>query len=158
MGIKSFFQKIWGGIKKGASKVWNVAKKVGGFIGKIVKPVAKIAPSVLSGMSMLPGKVGIIGKIGAPVMSIVNGLINKMPDGAAKEKLQQISNKGQEAIDTVQNKATNIAQNVSDKAQKWVPFAEHMNGLINGPRPELAVMPHTYRPPPPPQAQPNQAM
>ena len=57
MGIKSFFQKIGNGIKKAGRWVRDKALPV---VGRIAKPVLGI-------LGMLPGQLGMVGKIGSVV-------------------------------------------------------------------------------------------
>jgi len=142
MGVKSFFKGLWNGIKKGAAKIWNGVKKVAGFAGRLVKPVVKVAPAVLSGLSALPGKAGMIGKIGAPIAGVLNGIINKMPEGAAKEKAHEIVDKGQMVYDQVKDKTMDYANKASNFGQQWLPVANHINGLVNGPPPPPGPMVH----------------
>ena len=69
MGIKQWFQKLGRGIKKVAGKVWSGIKKGAQFVGRVAKkiatPVISIAKPILGGLSMLPGKLGVIGKVGS---------------------------------------------------------------------------------------------
>jgi len=140
MGIKKFFKGLWNGIKKGASKIWNGVKKVIGFGGRLVKPVLQAAPQVLTGLAALPGKAGMIGKIGAPIAGVLNGIINKMPDGAAKDKVQEVYNKGQNFVNQANDKVMNVAQNVSNTAQKWLPVANEISNIAGNFKPKLAVI------------------
>ena len=58
MAIKNFFKKVGRGIGKFAGKVLNGVKKGAEIVGKVAKPVLNV-------LSALPGKVGLIGKIGS---------------------------------------------------------------------------------------------
>jgi len=71
MGIKDFFKKVGRGIKRAAGKVWGGIKKGAQFVGKVAKPIINIAKPVLNTLSMLPGKLGMIGKIGSAEEKLV---------------------------------------------------------------------------------------
>ena len=91
MWIKTFFKKVWGGIKKTAGKVWSGIKKGAQFVGrvakKIVSPVVSIAKPILGGLSMLPGKLGVIGKVGSAAAGIAQNIVDRIPNAKAREKL-----------------------------------------------------------------------
>ena len=130
MGIKSFFQKIGRGIKKVAGKIWSGIKKGVGFVGKIAKPIISIAKPVLGTIAAIPGKIGLIGKVGSAAAGVAQSIIDKIPNAKAREKLTQVVDKGKEAVDTVQKKAETVA----GKAKPW---ADAGLSVINKP-PSLA--------------------
>jgi len=130
MGLKSFFSKVANGVKNGATKVWNTAKKVGGYVGRVAKPILKLAPTALTGLAALPGKVGMVGKLISPFTNVLNGLIDKIPDGKAKDKVNELYDKTKDLANDVEKKAVDMTTRVSDATNKWIPFVEHMNGLI----------------------------
>ena len=115
MGIKGFFKKLWGGVKKVGGKIWSGLKKGAQFVGKIAKPIISIAKPVLGGLSMLPGKLGIIGKVGSAAASVAKDLVDRIPNQEAKDKLNKVIDKGKELVDKVQDKA----QEVAGKAKPW---------------------------------------
>ena len=108
MGIKNFFKKIGRGIKKVAGKVWGGVKKAAVVVGKVAKPVLNV-------MSVLPGKLGLIGKAGSAAAEVVKGVVDRIPNQQAKDKLNEVIDKGKQAVDNVQEKA----QNVANKVKPW---------------------------------------
>lgn len=130
MSIKNFFKKLWGGIKKVGGKIWNGVKKGAQFVGKIAKPIINIAKPVLGGLSMLPGKIGLIGKVGSAAAGVAKELVDRIPNQKAKDKLNQVIDKGKGFVDKVQDKA----QGIADKAKPW---ADAGLSVINKP-PSLA--------------------
>ena len=130
MSIKNFFRKIGRGIKKVAGKVWSGIKKGVGFVGKIAKPIISIAKPVLGTIAAIPGKIGLIGKVGSAAAGVAQSIIDKIPNAKAREKLTQVVDKGKEAVDTVQKKAETVA----GKAKPW---ADAGLSVINKP-PSLA--------------------
>ena len=134
MGIKDFFKKVWGGIKKTAGKVWSGIKKGAQFVGRVAKkiatPVISIAKPILGGLSMLPGKLGVIGKVGSAAAGIAQNIVDRIPNAKAREKLTQVIDKGKGIVDQVQQKA----QDVAGKAKPW---ADAGLSVINKP-PSLA--------------------
>ena len=97
MGIKNFFKKIGRGVKKAAV-----------VVGKVAKPILNV-------MSVLPGKLGLIGKAGSAAAEVVKGVVDRIPNQQAKDKLNEVIDKGKQAVDNVQEKA----QNVANKVKPW---------------------------------------
>ena len=97
MAIKNFFKKIGVGVKKAA-----------GFVGKIAKPILNV-------MSALPGKLGLIGKAGSAATTVVKDVVDRIPNQQAKDKLNEVIDKGKQAVDNVQQKA----QTIAGKAKPW---------------------------------------
>ena len=134
MGIKQWFQKVGRGIKKFAGKVWSGIKSAGKFVGRVAKkiatPVISIAKPILGGLSMLPGKLGVIGKVGSAAAGIAQSVVDKIPNAKAREKLTQVIDKGKGVVDQVQHKAQDVAGKVK-------PWADAGLSVINKP-PSLA--------------------
>ncbi len=105
MGIKNFFKKIGRGIGKVAGKVWNGVKKGAEFVGKVAKPV-------LNTLSVLPGKLGLIGKIGSAGAEVAKNIIDRIPNQQIKDKMNGIIDKGKEFVDKTQDNATGLANKV----------------------------------------------
>ena len=99
MGVKSFFKKVWGGIKK-AGRV--VKDKVLPVVGRIAKPVLNV-------IGALPGKIGMIGKIGSGVANILHGATEKIPNEDARRKLDDIISRGHDKFQTVVDRGRDIA-------------------------------------------------
>ena len=112
MGIKDFFRKIGHGLKNVGSKIWNGIKKVGGFVGKIAKPLIGIAKPILGGMSLLPGKAGMIGAIGGTAASAAEAIINKLENPEVKGRLTNLVSKetAQAAADAVHKKPPAVVE------------------------------------------------
>lgn len=130
MSIKNFFKKVWGGVKKIGGKVWSGIKKGAQFVGRLAKPIISIAKPVLGTIAALPGKVGLIGKVGSAAASVAKDLVDRIPNQEAKDKLNRVIDKGKDLVDKVQDKA----QGVADKAKPW---ADAGLSVINKP-PSLA--------------------
>ena len=122
MSIKNFFKKVGRGIGKFAGKVWNGIKKGAEVVGKVAKPVLNV-------LSALPGKVGLIGKVGSTVAGAAEKFINKIPNKDARDKLNGIVDKGKNMVDKVENKAGQIAS----KIQPWAKFG---SDVINTMKPK----------------------
>ena len=99
MGIKSFFKKVWGGIKKAGRFVKD---KVLPVVGRIAKPVLNV-------IGALPGKIGMIGKIGSGVANILHGATEKIPNEDARRKLDDIISRGHDKFQTVVDRGRDIA-------------------------------------------------
>ena len=98
-GIKSFFKKVWGGIKKAGRFVKD----------KVLPVVGRIAKPVLSVIGALPGKIGMIGKIGSGVANILHDATEKIPNEDARRKLDDIISRGHDKFQTVVDRGRDIA-------------------------------------------------
>ena len=130
MSIKDFFRKIGRGIGRVGKKIWSGIKKGASFVGRLAKPIISIAKPVLGTIAALPGKVGLIGKVGSAAASVAKDLVDRIPNQEAKDKLNRVIDKGKDLVDKVQDKA----QGVADKAKPW---ADAGLSVINKP-PSLA--------------------
>lgn len=99
MGVKSFFKKVWGGIKKAGRFVKD----------KVLPVVGRIAKPVLSVVGALPGKIGMIGKIGSGIANILHGATEKIPNEDARRKLDDIISRGHDKFQTVVDRGRDIA-------------------------------------------------
>ena len=99
MGVKSFFKKVWGGIKKAGRFVKD---KVLPVVGRIAKPVLNV-------IGALPGKIGMIGKIGSGIANILHGATEKIPNEDARRKLDDIISRGHDKFQTVVDRGRDIA-------------------------------------------------
>ena len=115
MSIKNFFKKIGRGIKKAAGKVWGGVKKAAGFVGKVTKPILNV-------MSVLPGTLGLIGKVGSAAANVVKDVVDRIPNQQAKDKLNEVIDKGKQAVDNVQEKAQTVANKVKPWADAGLSF------------------------------------
>lgn len=103
MGIKSFFKKVWGGIKKAGRFVKD----------KVLPVVGRIAKPVLSVVGALPGKIGMIGNIGSGIANILHGATEKIPNEDARRKLDDIISRGHDKFQTVVDRGRDIANGVN---------------------------------------------
>ena len=99
MGVKSFFKKVWGGIKKAGRFVKD----------KVLPVVGRIAKPVLSVVGALPGKIGRIGKIESGIANILHGATEKIPNEDARRKLDDIISRGHDKFQTVVDRGRDIA-------------------------------------------------
>ena len=99
MGVKSFFKKVWGGIKKAGRFVKD---KVLPVVGRIAKPVLNV-------IGALPGKIGMIGKIGSGIANILHGATEKIPNEDARRKLDDIISRGHDKFQTVVDRGRSVA-------------------------------------------------
>ena len=104
MALKNFLKKVGNGIKKAGRFVKNKALP---FIGRLAKPI-------MQGISMLPGKLGLIGKLGSAVSGIAESIVDKVPNDNVRNKLhgwvEREARLGRTAID----KAQDIVQRTND--------------------------------------------
>ena len=107
MSIKRFFKKVGGAIAKAGRFAKN---KVLPFAGKLLKPV-------MHGISMLPGKIGMIGKLGSALTGIAESIVDKVPN----EKVRN-------GINSWIEREARLGRTAIDKAQD---IAQRTNGAIN---------------------------
>ena len=100
MGIKDFFKKIGRGLKKAGR--W-IKEKAFPVIGRIAKPVLGV-------LGMLPGHLGMVGKIGSAVTSVLHGVTEKIPNKDVREKIDNVINKGADKFQTVIDKGKSYAE------------------------------------------------
>ena len=77
MGVKNFFKKIGKGIVKAGRFIKNKAIP---FVGRLAKPI-------LNGISMLPGKIGYIGKLGSALSGMAESIVPKIPNEDMRRKV-----------------------------------------------------------------------
>ena len=89
--------RLWNGIKKAAR--W-VHRKVLKPVGRFVKKTGlKIADGVTSVASMMPGSIGAVAGLANKGIKAVRGIIDKVPAGKVKDKLQQGLDKAESVVD-----------------------------------------------------------
>ena len=104
MSIKSFLKKVGGGIRKAGR--W-VKHKAIPFIGRLARPI-------LNGISMLPGKIGLVGKLGSALTGIAGGVVNQIPNDKVRDKVRNWIDHESKLGRTVIDKAKDIAQRTND--------------------------------------------
>ena len=104
MSIKSFLKKVGRGIRKAGRWVKNKAIP---FAGKLIKPI-------LNGISMLPGKLGMIGKLGSALTGIAGGVVDQIPNDKVRDKVRNWIDHEAKLGRTVIDKAKDIAQRTND--------------------------------------------
>ena len=104
MSIKSFLKKVGGGIRKAGRWVKNKAIP---FAGKLIKPI-------INGISMLPGKIGLVGKLGSALTGIAGGVVDQIPNDKVRDKVRNWIDHEAKLGRTVIDKAKDIAQRTND--------------------------------------------
>ena len=104
MGLKSFLKKVGRGIAKAERWVKNKAIP---FVGRLAKPI-------LNGISMFPGKIGMIGKLGSALTGIAGGVVDQIPNDKVRDKVRNWIDHEAKLVRTVIDKAKDIAQRTND--------------------------------------------
>lgn len=118
MGIKNFFKKVWGGIKKAGRFVRD---KVFPVVGRIAKPILNV-------IGALPGKIGMIGKIGSGVASVLHETTNKIPNEQVRDKINgaisnvhegfhKVVDRGKDFADAA-NRGIGVGKDIIDTAKR----------------------------------------
>lgn len=103
MGIKDFFGKVGRGIAKTGR--W-LKEKAFPVVGRIAKPI-------LNTISILPGKVGMIGKIGSAITGILHDTISKIPNKDVRDKLDNAVSNGNEKFQGIVDRGKGFAEGVN---------------------------------------------
>ena len=104
MGIKKFFSKVWGGLKKAGRWVKDKALPV---IGRVAKPILNI-------MGVLPGHIGMIWKVGSDIAGVASNVIDKIPNQNIQNKLHGIVDKANNTVQSGVEKGQQIAQTANN--------------------------------------------
>ena len=104
MSIKRFFQKIGKGLRKAGR--W-VKDKVFPVVGRIAKPILNV-------LGALPGKLGMIGKIGSAVTGVLHQATNQIPNEQVRNKIDKVIDKGKEGFDRVVDTGQHFAERAND--------------------------------------------
>ena len=104
MGLKNFLKKVGGAITKAGR--W-VKHKAIPFVGRLAKPI-------LNGISLLPGKLGMIGKLGSAMTGIAGGVVDQIPNDKVRDKVRNWIDHEAKLGRTVIDKAKDIAQRTND--------------------------------------------
>jgi len=110
MGI---FSKIGGGIKHILQRGGSIVKDV---VKKAAPVVYNIAQKGTSLLSHVPGTIGTVAGLANKGLNVAKNLVENIPNSKAKEALTNVINKGQSAVNTGQNHATNLTNRVSSVA------------------------------------------
>ena len=102
--IKRFFGKVWNGLKSAGRWVKNKALPV---IGRAVKPILNI-------MGVLPGHLGMIGKVGSAIAGVASNVIDKIPNQNIQNKLHGIVDKANNTVQSGVEKGKQIAQTANN--------------------------------------------
>ena len=127
MGIKSFFKKVGGWVKDKFHKVKNGVTK----FAKVVAPVVKKGIDFIDKTPIAP----IINGVTGGLFNKAKDLINILPDGSVKDKLNEYRNKAEgfknRVVDEV-DKRQNQARDIIDKGRNAI-------GVITSKAPTLPM-------------------
>ena len=104
MSIKRFFGKVWGGLKRAGRWVKDKALPA---IGKFARPILNI-------MGVLPGHLGMIGKVGSAIAGVASNVIDKIPNQNIQNKLHGIVDKANNTVQSGVEKGQQIAQTANN--------------------------------------------
>ena len=104
MGFKSFFKKIGQGFKKVGRFIKDKAMP---FVGRLAKPILNV-------ISMLPGKIGAIGKVGSAVTEVLHNVTDQIPNKEARDKINNVLDKGNDKFQTVVDKGKGYADTANN--------------------------------------------
>ncbi len=131
MGIKKFFGKVWNGLKKAGRWVKDKALPV---IGRVAKPILNV-------LGMLPGHLGVVGKVGSAVAGIASNIIDKIPNQNVRDKLHGIVDKTNNAFQAGVDKGQQITHTANDIINTAKEGVGRIGGMI-----KPAVLPPKLHP------------
>ena len=118
--IKRFFGKIWNGIKSAGRFVKNKALP---FVGRLLKPVLNV-------VSALPGKIGMIGKVGSVVHDVASDVIKQIPNKDTRDKIQGVVDHSNDKFQGVVDRGRQYAQTGNDMITTIRNGANRVGGLL----------------------------
>ena len=128
MSIKNFLGKIGRGIKKTGRWIKDKALPA---VGRIAKPI-------LNAISILPGKIGTIGRLGGAITDVLHDVTNKIPNKEARDRINSVIDKGNDKFQGVVDRGKDLANG----ANRTVGIGREMldtvkNGLKNQIKPAV---------------------
>ena len=102
--FKRFFGKVWNGIRKAGRWVKDKALPA---IGKFAKPILNV-------MGLMPGHLGMIGKVGSAIAGVASNVIDKIPNQNIQNKLHGIVDKVNNTVQAGIDKGQQIAQTANN--------------------------------------------
>ena len=104
-GLKSFFKKVGNGFKKAGCWIRDKALPA---VGRIVKPVLNV-------IGMLPGKIGMIGKIGSAITGVLHNATDQIPNKDTRDKINRVIDRGNTNFSRFIDKGQAIAEGINGK-------------------------------------------
>ena len=113
MGIKSFLKKVGNGIKKAGRFVKN----------KVIPFVGRLAKTIMHGISMLPGKIGMIGRLGSALTSMTESIVDKVQNENVRDKVRiwidHEARLGRTAIDKLKDGSERVRDTINDVKNRY---------------------------------------
>lgn len=81
---------------------------------KIIPTVGRIAKPILNVLGVLPGKIGMIGKIGSAVTGVLHQATDKIPNEQIRDKINKVVDKGGQGFQRIVDTGQNYAEKVND--------------------------------------------
>ena len=104
-----------GAFKRFFGKVWNGLKSAGRWVrDKALPAIGRFAKPILNVMGMLPGHLGVVGKIGSVVSGVASNIIDKIPNQNIQDKLHGIVDKANNTVQAGIDKGQQIAHTAND--------------------------------------------
>ncbi len=129
MGIRKFFKKVGSGIKKAASWTKDKFHKTVNVVKKFAKPVMGVVDKVSGLLANVPGKIGLIAGGVNAANGVANKIMDQIPGGAVKDKLQSAQNNAMGKAHGVISKGFDIANKVNEAGQKIRNVSNIVGGL-----------------------------
>lgn len=114
-----FFNTVKMGVKKGL-------RKVGGFLGRMSKPVLKGLKFAAGAASNFPGLVGSIAGVAHKGLDIVDSVISQLPESKAKNRLLEMSDKVGSVANTTSAKAADYAERLKKIGDAAAPVIDRV--------------------------------
>ena len=113
MGIKNFLKKVGGGIKKAGRFVKN----------KVIPFVGRLAKIIMHGISMLQGKIGLIGKLGSAFSIMAESTVLNIPNENVRDKvrgwLENERRIGHDSFEKFKNNAEVLRDTMNDVKNRY---------------------------------------
>ena len=110
------------------NKVKQFGLRAGSTLAHVAPKVLKVGSFVAGGLSNLPGTIGTAAGFIHRGLDAANRLIESLPNSSFKSKLQDLSSKANNTVNTIEpkvNNAARTAQVIGDTAGKVIDSVKH---------------------------------
>lgn len=123
MPFKSFINKAWNTVKKGAKGLWNTGKRVVNTVSKLASPVASVVAAI-------PGKVGWIGSGIKTAVDTLRGLTENIPNKQTRDKINNAITKTGGFVDKVVDRVDRGAKTVGNIIDTGQEIIKNLRPLV----------------------------
>ena len=126
------FSKVGGGIKRVLQRTGSIVKE---GIKRAAPVVLNLAQKGTSLLSHAPGMIGTVAGLANKGINMVKGVVDNIPNSAARDKINSVLNQGQSAVNRGEDKAKQITSTITKHATPILSttanLAQQANRMVN---------------------------